>query len=134
MSTEKFTEIIIRLKSVLLVEQDQQLAEALGYTKEGLSARKSRGSIPTDRIRKLCYEKGISFEWVMTGKGRQTTLGVDATRPLLDEDTSIVAEQKQNYSPKRMMLEDLLDQETDEDLEDLIFSLLAKRRHVKIEN
>ena len=69
-STKKFDEQLSRLKTVLGVDEDQDVARALGLTKAALSARKTRGSFPADKLYALAAMRpdlGIDVSHVLRG-------------------------------------------------------------------
>ncbi len=49
--------------------KEYELANLLGFKKDTFAARKSRGALPVDKIKLLCADKLINFNWVMTGEG-----------------------------------------------------------------
>lgn len=71
MSTEnsknKFNEVLLRLKFNTGVSEDQGIAALLGFDPNTFAGRKRRGALPEAQIKNLCYEKGLDFEWIMTG-------------------------------------------------------------------
>lgn len=70
--TGYFSQVIKRLMFALNVQMEYEIAALLGFKKDTFSARKKRGAIPEDKIKLLCAERKINFDWVMTGKGEQT--------------------------------------------------------------
>ncbi len=61
---------LVRLKEVLRVSEDQEVAEVLGMSKAAFSARKKRGSFPEKELRALAQQRpelGIDVEYVLTG-------------------------------------------------------------------
>ncbi len=74
MSTEKLSresiqEIINRMMIAFSVDSEQKVAEILGYKKDALSVRKNRGTLPLEKIRLSCVDRGINYEWVISGVG-----------------------------------------------------------------
>lgn len=71
MSIEGFNAQIGRLKQVLGLHEDQEVAAALGMSKAALSARKARGVFPEKDLRALISrrpELGIDVLYVLTGE------------------------------------------------------------------
>jgi CI repressor-like protein len=69
-STKVFRERLDRLKSALGVEEDQDAAEALGMSKQALSARKKREAFPAKELRALAQrrpELRLDVDYVLTG-------------------------------------------------------------------
>lgn len=64
-------DIVDRMKSVVGVSKDVDLADHLGGARSTLSVWKKRGSIPLDECIKLALDKNISLDWLMLGRGRQ---------------------------------------------------------------
>ena len=61
---------LVRLKEVLRVSEDQEVAEVLGMSKAAFSAQKKRGSFPEKELRALAQQRpelGIDVEYVLTG-------------------------------------------------------------------
>ena len=66
-----FSDALSRLKYVLHVSKDGEVAEALGFSKTAFSERKKRGSFPTDELRALAQRRpdlGIDVDYVLTGE------------------------------------------------------------------
>ena len=59
-------EIVNKLKTLLGLRRDNQLAERLGMTKATLSARIKRNSLPVDKIKILCTNSNIDYEELMS--------------------------------------------------------------------
>lgn len=71
MSTDDFNAQIGRLKQALGLQEDQEVAAALGMSKAALSARKARGAFPEKDLRALISrqpELGIDVLYVLTGE------------------------------------------------------------------
>lgn len=66
---ENFSQVIKRLMLALNIHKECELAAVLGFKKDTFSARKKRGALPEDKIKLLCAEKHIDFDWAMTGEG-----------------------------------------------------------------
>lgn len=64
-------EIFKRLKQILNIEQDKELADFLGISASSFAVTKGRGTIPWEKI----IEKSIgnyNLEYIFFGKGRTT--------------------------------------------------------------
>ena len=70
-------DIVDRMKSVVGVSKDVDLADHLGGARSTLSVWKKRGSIPVDECLKLAREKNISLDWLMLGRGKAELGAVD---------------------------------------------------------
>lgn len=64
-------DIVDRMKSVVGVSKDVDLAEHLGGARSTLSVWKRRGSIPLDECIKLATDRCISLDWLILGRGEQ---------------------------------------------------------------
>lgn len=62
-------DIVDRMKSVIGVSKDVDLADHLGGARSTLSVWKKRGSIPVDECIRIATEKNISLDWLMLGRG-----------------------------------------------------------------
>lgn len=65
-----FQETLLRLKSQLKMERDQEVAEVLGLTKSAFSERKKRGSFPEKEVLALAQKRpdlGLDLDFIFTG-------------------------------------------------------------------
>ena len=65
-----FSDSLSRLKHLLRVSKDGEVAVALGMKKTAFSERKKRGSFPEKELRALAQQRpelGIDVEWVLHG-------------------------------------------------------------------
>lgn len=70
----------------------------------------------------------LNLNWLDTGEGDMTDISTEE----VDRGGDVSAARPgQSRSRTRMMLEDLLDQETEEELKELVFKLLEKQRGAK---
>lgn len=82
--------IIDRLKMVVKVNTDSELANAIGVSKSTISNWKNRKSIDYDLVFSFCEH--INLDWLLTGKGDM--LKTNGT----DNQNSAVAESSVEYS------------------------------------
>lgn len=73
-----FDEVLNRIKSQKGLRYDYQVAELLGLTKSALAERKSRGSLPLDKISIFCERNRLNIKWVLTGEGEKSQLNAQA--------------------------------------------------------
>lgn len=87
-----YSKVMERLKNKLQITEDQHLAKALGITHPSLSQRKQRESIPYERIIELCREKGISADYIFSGRSEVFSGSVIAENDIdgIDTDSMIV--------------------------------------------
>ncbi|RCX07036.1 LexA family transcriptional regulator [Marinomonas foliarum] len=71
-------EVIGRLKSIHNATTDKQLSEIFGLSKTGVFHWKNRDVIPYKEVCMTALEKGISLEWLLTGKGDKMETGSTA--------------------------------------------------------
>ncbi|MBI5886847.1 MAG: helix-turn-helix transcriptional regulator [Deltaproteobacteria bacterium] len=74
-----FDDVLKRIKSQKNLRYDYQVAELLGLTKSALAERKSRGSLPLDKISIFCERNRLNIKWVLTGEGEQSQLNASTT-------------------------------------------------------
>jgi hypothetical protein len=135
MSTNKveinrFIEVIDRLMDALNIKNEYNMAELLGFKRDTFSARKKRGALPVDKMQLLCSDRGINFNWVMTGEGER----LDSQR----KATAIVeGESESGYIAAVMAMMRQMDADTQKDIflsvqkEQLLRELLAERLEKK---
>ena len=63
-----------RLKNIMNLQKDSELANLLNIKQSTLSTYKSRKKIPYDKIFSICENENINFHWLMTGKGQISTI------------------------------------------------------------
>ena len=69
-----YEEIFSRLKTVLAARTDADVARGLGISTAALSSFKRHGKFPYERLVKFCLSKGISIDWLLTGKGHMVAV------------------------------------------------------------
>lgn len=62
-----FSEVIDRLKKELGFTEDQELAKLMGMSNAAFSERRTRESLPYEKIIDICRERGISSDFIFTG-------------------------------------------------------------------
>lgn len=133
MSTDKvekcqFTPVVSRLMQALGIKNEYNIAELLGFKKDTFSARKKRGALPVDKIRLLCNDRGINFEWVLYGRGETFTADVSSAegspinklQDVLKEQTDEILEfvlSLESTPELRLLIKDLKKKSPDEVLE-----------------
>ena len=135
-----------RLKKVLGLSQDKDVATVLGMTKASLSDRKRRGSFPDDRVVALVAKyPDLDVQFVLTGMGGSDRLsensklaaalaaGAGPLETLLDEVIRQGVERR-NRMEQEYSLSELVKRCADEDV-DLLLRLAgrlasSRQRHV----
>lgn len=74
--------IVDRMKTVLDVRTDKDVAEALGASRSSPSVWKTRGAIPFNECIQLAVNKHISLDWLILGRG-----DMHAAEPVLGVET-----------------------------------------------
>jgi len=71
MNSEKYNglEILTRMKDVLRMERDKDIAAYFGVNPQMIYNWKARGTIPLDQCVQLRSEKGVSLDWLLLGLG-----------------------------------------------------------------
>jgi phage repressor protein C with HTH and peptisase S24 domain len=71
MIAEKYNglEILNRMKDVLGIERDKDIAAHFGLNPQMIYNWKARGTIPLDQCVQLRAEKGVSLDWLLLGLG-----------------------------------------------------------------
>lgn len=69
------TDIIDRMKTVLGVQQDKQVSEALGGSRGFVSVIKNRGTIPFAECLSLAVDRGVNLDWLILGRGESGLQG-----------------------------------------------------------
>lgn len=66
-SVNKFEEVISRAKSALKVQADAEIASILGMSPTAFSNRKSKGTLPYDRLTEVLSSRNVDLKWIFTG-------------------------------------------------------------------
>lgn len=70
-SNVSFDEVLGRVKALKGLRFDYQVAELFGLTKSALAERKSRDSLPIDKLEIFCERNAVSLSWLLTGSGEK---------------------------------------------------------------
>ena len=70
-------EIVNRMKSVVGVSKDVDLADHFGGARSSLSVWKKRGTIPLDECIRIAKEQNVSLDWLILGRGEPELPGTD---------------------------------------------------------
>lgn len=89
-NVNKFEEVILRAKNALNVKGDAEIAALLGMSPTAFSNRKTKGTLPYDRLTDLLSSRNVDLKWVFTGC-------VDAT--FLRDASFAATEVALRYSP-----------------------------------
>jgi phage repressor protein C with HTH and peptisase S24 domain len=88
----KFEEVMQRLKNKLGLESDASIARILNMTPPAYTERKRRESLPYEQIIDICRKRGISIDYLITGKTEEFSGQIiyECERSDVDEDEMIV--------------------------------------------
>lgn len=75
-----FDAALLRLKGVLQVQTDKEVAARLGMSPTALNDRKKRDSFPEDRVRALGAKLGFDADYVVTGIAQAALEMIHAAR------------------------------------------------------
>ncbi|MBI1397043.1 MAG: hypothetical protein GC151_13790 [Betaproteobacteria bacterium] len=64
--------VVERLRLTLALRSEAAVARELGFASPAWANRKKSGSLPWDRIIALCLERGISVDYLLTGRESET--------------------------------------------------------------
>ena len=82
MEMPEIRKIVDRLKKVLEVSRDDEVATALGMSPQSLNGYKDRRKIPFVQIVEFCEKQDVSLDHVILGKGQVSNL--DQTKQIVD--------------------------------------------------
>ncbi len=107
---KKITPILQRIKNLLHAKTDKEMAEKWGISYSTLDTWKNRDKIPEKRLLDFSLKYGVSFDWLLTGKGEpfptstniniveeqqdkeNTTNSSHNTPPKLDKEFEVICE------------------------------------------
>lgn len=111
--------VLLRLMSLFNVDSDSGLAKALDVNRQTLASWRKRNSVPYSICITLAEEKGISLDWLLTGKG--------------EEEVSKVEPATQSFSQADLKMLELLNQLDPEVRRDLMRGAEEKQRVIEME-
>ena len=87
MDMPEIRKIVDRLKKVLGVSRDDEVATALGMSPQSLNGYKDRRKIPFVQILEFCQKEDVSLDHVILGKGQVSNL--DQSKQIADQNKRI---------------------------------------------
>src|ERR1700733_8894868 len=69
--------MVDRMKAVLCVKKDVELASAIGVSKSQLAVWKIRDRLPLNECVAIAQEHGVSLDWLVLGRGQSNIEGAD---------------------------------------------------------
>lgn len=82
--------VLLRLMSLFNVDNDSELARALNVNRQTLASWRKRDSVPYSICINLAEERGISLDWLLTGKGEEVPKVEPATHGFSQADLKML--------------------------------------------
>ena len=105
MEMPEIRKIVDRLKKVLGVSRDDEVASALGMSPQSLNGYKDRRKIPFEKILEFCIKEDVSLDHVILGKGQVSNL--DQTKQIMDMNKRISELEGANQMAKELLLKSI---------------------------
>lgn len=119
MNKKSVDAVLLRLMSLFNVDSDSELARALNVNRQTLASWRKRDSVPYSICINIAEERGISLDWLLTGKG--------------EEDVSNVEPATEIFSQADLKMLELLNQLDPEVRRDLMRGAEEKQRVIEME-
>ncbi|EKN6343841.1 helix-turn-helix transcriptional regulator [Yersinia enterocolitica] len=113
--------VLLRLMSLFNVDNDSELARALNVNRQTLASWRKRDSVPYSICINIAEERGISLDWLLTGKGEDEG-EVPKAKPAM-----------QSFSQADLKMLELLNQLDPEVRRDLMRGAEEKQRVIEME-
>ncbi|EMW3376730.1 MULTISPECIES: helix-turn-helix transcriptional regulator [Enterobacteriaceae] len=113
--------VLLRLMSLFNVDNDSELARALNVNRQTLASWRKRDSVPYSICINIAEERGISLDWLLTGKGED-----ECEVPKAEPAT-------QSFSQADLKMLELLNQLDPEVRRDLMRGAEEKQRVIEME-
>ena len=113
--------VLLRLMSLFHVDNDSELARALNVNRQTLASWRKRDSVPYSICINIAEERGISLDWLLTGKGEDES-EVPKAEPAM-----------QSFSQADLKMLELLNQLDPEVRRDLMRGAEEKQRVIEME-
>ena len=111
--------VLLRLMSLFNVDNDSELARVLNVNRQTLASWRNRDSVPYSICINIAEERGVSLDWLLTGKG--------------EEEVSKVESVTQSFSQADLKMLELLNQLDPEVRRDLMRGAEEKQRVIEME-
>ena len=79
MNNKDVNAVLFRLMSLFQVENDSELARALNVNRQTLASWRKRDSVPYSICISIAEEKGVSLDWLLTGRKQGLSKEVEVT-------------------------------------------------------
>lgn len=111
--------VLLRLMSLFNVDNDSELARVLNVNRQTLASWRKRDSVPYSICINIAEERGVSLDWLLTGKG--------------EEEVSKGESATQSFSQADLKMLELLNQLDPEVRRDLMRGAEEKQRVIEME-
>lgn len=119
MNKKSVDAVLLRLMSLFNVDSDSELARALNVNRQTLASWRKRDSVPYSICINIAEERGVSLDWLLTGKG--------------EEEVSNVEPATESFSQADLKMLELLNQLDPEVRRDLMRGAEEKQRVIEME-
>ncbi|EAQ4908701.1 helix-turn-helix transcriptional regulator [Citrobacter freundii] len=85
MNKKSVDAVLLRLMSLFNVDSDSELARALNVNRQTLASWRKRDSVPYSICINIAEERGISLDWLLTGKGEEEVLNVEPATEIFSQ-------------------------------------------------
>ncbi|HEM8625822.1 TPA: helix-turn-helix domain containing protein [Citrobacter farmeri] len=119
MNKKAVNAVLLRLMSLFNVDNDSELARALNVNRQTLASWRKRDSVPYSICINIAEERGISLDWLLTGKG--------------EDEVSKAELETQSFSQADLKMLELLNQLDPEVRRDLMRGAEEKQRVIEME-
>ena len=82
-SKKRAGDVIDRIKAVLNLRSDREMARHFGYGTTSITSKRQRGSVPYEECVQLAETQGIDLNWLVLGKGISPLEGTGAPAGLI---------------------------------------------------
>ncbi|GCU11577.1 TPA: phage repressor protein [Klebsiella pneumoniae] len=120
MNKKAIDAVLLRLMSLFNVDNDSELARVLNVNRQTLASWRKRDSVPYSICINIAEERGVSLDWLLTGKGEE-------------EEVSKVESATQSFSQADLKMLELLNQLDPEVRRDLMRGAEEKQRVIEME-
>ena len=111
--------VLLRLMSLFNVDNDSELARVLNVNRQTLASWRKRDSVPYSICINIAEERGVSLDWLLTGKGEEEVSKVESVTP--------------SFSQADLKMLELLNQLDPEVRRDLMRGAEEKQRVIEME-
>ncbi|EHQ9044817.1 helix-turn-helix domain-containing protein [Escherichia coli] len=121
MNNKDVNAVLSRLMSLFQAENDSELARALNVNRQTLASWRKRDSVPYAICINIAEEKGVSLDWLLTGRKQGLSKEVDVTPTQVQ------------FSQSDLTMLELLKQLDPEVRNDLLRGAAEKQRVIEME-